>query len=115
MDSIFNFTSDQDKELVEIMEKQLAAFFRDGKQGASAIKPEMIDFNDVKFKQNNGLNEMSLDVVKQRLLIVIQYMKSWSSCTKFIDNAQVHVEGSLANDIFKTKHLVPGPILDNIT
>jgi hypothetical protein len=87
MDSIFNFTSDQDKELVEIMEKQLAAFFRDGKQGASAIKPEMIDFNDVKFKQNNGLNEMSLDVVKQRLLIIIQYMKSWSSCTKFIDNA----------------------------
>lgn len=93
----------------------MSEFFSAGNFSIAQATPDMIDLTSVKFKQTNGLADKSIDIVKSRLKIILDYMGSWSRSTKFIDTSQVHIPGSMAHEIFGTKNLVCGQVLDAIT
>jgi len=60
------------------------------------------------------LKDKNPDIIKNRITMLIDFFKSWSRSTKYVDVSQVNDKKSLAYCIFNTKHLIMQSILDDM-
>jgi hypothetical protein len=74
----------------------------------------MIKMNEIQFKKDSSLNMIAKDKIKERLSMLLDFLKAWSRQISRIHISESSNIGILAKSVFKTKSLVFSHILEKL-